>query len=207
MDLPIPPAPLPDGKGVVSACASVLHTCCLTPFSYRQPLPIGKGPPAGRGIGRRVRWQSLGTYETDYDLRRQKTARSFVVSLICTLWLPAHGSLYPPCPPSRWEGGRHFTDLHFPHILLLGDTSLDQIRQIPTNISKLRIDLPIIQPHHHQSIRLQVSCSIPIIQLLFLRCIMLRTINFNHKSRIRAIKVHNKRRNYILPFERVSTVI
>ena len=43
MALPIPPAPLPDGKGVVSVCASVLHACCLTPFSYRQPLPIGKG--------------------------------------------------------------------------------------------------------------------------------------------------------------------
>lgn len=42
MALPIPPAPLPDGKVVVSACASVLHTCCLTPFSYRQPLHIGK---------------------------------------------------------------------------------------------------------------------------------------------------------------------
>uniref|UniRef100_UPI0040291C67 hypothetical protein n=1 Tax=Dialister sp. TaxID=1955814 RepID=UPI0040291C67 len=68
--------PLHIGKGVVSACASVLHTCCLTPFSYRQPLHIGKGPPAGRGIGRRVRWQLLGTYETDYGLRRQKTAHS-----------------------------------------------------------------------------------------------------------------------------------
>ena len=105
MDLPIPPAPLPNGKGVVSACVSVLHTCCLTPFSYRQPLPIGKGPPAGREIGRRVRWQSLGTFETDYGLRRQKTALSFVVSLICVLWLPAHGSPYPPCPPSHREGG------------------------------------------------------------------------------------------------------
>ncbi len=96
-----PAPPFPMGKGVVSACASVLHTCCLTPFSYRQPLPIGKGPPAGREIGRRVRWQSLGTFETDYGLRRQKTALSFVVSLICVLWLPAHGSPYPPCPMGR----------------------------------------------------------------------------------------------------------
>ena len=42
-------------------------------FSYRTPFPTERG--AG-GIGRRVRWQSLGTYETDYDLRRQKTALS-----------------------------------------------------------------------------------------------------------------------------------
>ena len=88
----------------IAACASVLHTCCLTPFSYRQPLPIGKGPPAGRGIGRRVHWQSLGTYETDYDLRRQKTALLVVVSPIRCDLLPAHESPYPPCPPSRWEG-------------------------------------------------------------------------------------------------------
>ena len=36
---------------------------------FSKPLPLGKGPPAGQGIGRRVRRQFICTFGTDYVMR------------------------------------------------------------------------------------------------------------------------------------------
>ena len=35
---------------------------------HEKPLPLGKGPPEGRGIGRQLRKQLLHTYAADYEM-------------------------------------------------------------------------------------------------------------------------------------------
>ena len=37
--------------------------------AHGEPLSFGKGPPAGRGIGRQMGKQLVGTGEADYDMR------------------------------------------------------------------------------------------------------------------------------------------
>ena len=45
---------------------------------YKKPLPLGKGPPAGRGIGGQMKKQPVSTYETDFKMRQTKS--------ICTVF-------------------------------------------------------------------------------------------------------------------------
>ena len=38
-----------------------------------KPLPLGKGPPAGRGIGRKVCRQRISRYGADYGMCRTES--------------------------------------------------------------------------------------------------------------------------------------
>ena len=89
-----------------SFCLRICLACLLPDAILVSSAPSHREGAARRAwIGRRVRWQSLGTYETDYDLRRQKTALSHSWSASYVPYGCLLMNLPIPLPPSRWEGG------------------------------------------------------------------------------------------------------
>ena len=71
-----------------------------------KPLPLGKGPPTGRGIGRQMTQQSVSSFEANYVcLTTLSGSAHAVVSPVPADQLPAHFPPYPPCPPFRGKGG------------------------------------------------------------------------------------------------------
>ena len=66
--VPYPPLarfPFPDGEGEEEEVFIMDDARCV---ARKKPLPFGKGPPAGRGIGRRLNRQWFSTGGTDYEM-------------------------------------------------------------------------------------------------------------------------------------------
>ena len=108
----------------VQGCGAVHHNVKAPRFlnmtsRMAKPLPLGKGPPEGRGIGRQMHWQKDSIDGTDYGKRKQFSLicsqqmpdadrhLTYVVCLRSYRELPAHPSPYPPCPLSDGKGIRY----------------------------------------------------------------------------------------------------